>query len=205
MANNTANKSLEGEKTSKFLAAIQKYADEQKDNINNEVEQFKAEELKKATDEGLQDAYNLIHKEMDAMRTAISSEMAKRGEDGKAVLFKKRAAITNEVFEKAKEQLKQFTSSEKYEAQLLANAKEIADFFGEQSVTVYVRKQDMQYEDKILKYFTGKCTVQSATDINVGGLRAVCTDTLTMIDKTLETKLEAQKTWFYQNSGLKVL
>ena len=85
MANNTANKSLEGEKTSKFLAAIQKYADEQKDNINNEVEQFKAEELKKATDEGLQDAYNLIHKEMDAMRTAISSEMAKRGEDGKAV------------------------------------------------------------------------------------------------------------------------
>lgn len=204
MDNITANNSPNQEKTSKFLNAIQKYADEQKAQINNEVEQFKAEEIKKATDESLQDAYVLIHREMDAMRVAISSDIAKRTEQGKQVLFKKRADISADVFAKAKEQLKEFTNSEKYQAQLMADAKAAADFFGNNTVVLYVRSADAQYTDKLTAYFTGECSVQTAADITIGGFRAVCTTTRTMIDKTLDTKLEAQKDWFHKNSGLKV-
>ena len=78
------------DKTGNFLNAIQKYADEQKHKIESEVERFKREELKKAEDEGLKDAYVLIQKEMGAMRIGISSEMAKREEKSKQALYQKR-------------------------------------------------------------------------------------------------------------------
>lgn len=203
MANN-ANNTPTGDKTSKFLTAIQKYADEQRDKINSEVEQFKQAELKKAADDGLKDAYTLIHKEMDAMRTSISSEMAKYEAQGKAVLFKKRSEITADVFDRAKAKLEEFTLSDKYKEQLISDAKDIADYFGESSVTLYLRSKDMEFSDKLTSLFNGSCTAQAGSDIFVGGIRAVCYDSKIMIDKTLDTKLEEQKEWFYQNSGLKV-
>ena len=51
------------EKASAFLEAINKYAEQQRNEIHAEVEQFKEEELKKAEIEVLTDAYTLIQKE----------------------------------------------------------------------------------------------------------------------------------------------
>ena len=56
------------EKASAFLEAINKYAEQQRNEIHAEVEQFKEEELKKAEIEVLTDAYTLIQKEMAQMR-----------------------------------------------------------------------------------------------------------------------------------------
>lgn len=203
MSNNT-NMS-DNDKTSKFLTAIEKYADRQKEKINNEVEEFKKAEIKKASDEGLKDAYALIQREMAASHTSISSEMAKREDSGKKKIFKKRSEIMAEVFEKAKIKLQEYTSTDKYKDFLLEDAKEISDFFGNKTVVLYLNKKDMALSGKLTSLFTGKCSAETANDIVIGGIRALCEETQTVIDKSLDTKLESQKQWFISNSGLKVL
>ena len=52
------------EKASNFLKAINKYAEEQRKEIQKEVEDFKREELEKAEAEVLNDAFQLIQSEM---------------------------------------------------------------------------------------------------------------------------------------------
>lgn len=204
MAYNPLNYTPDGDKSSKFLDAIQKFADEQRDKINNEVAQFKSAELKNAEDEGIKDAYTLIHKEMDAMCISISSEMAKREEEGKAKIYKRRNEITQEVFAQAKKQLKNFTSSENYIKQLEQDIKEVADLFGRKSVVLKVRETDVSLLEPFLYLLQGPCSIETATDICVGGIKAMCLNNHTMVDKSLDTKLEAQKDWFYKNADLKV-
>lgn len=56
------------EKISKFVQAITEYAEEQRQKIHQEVEDFKAERLKQAEKEVLVDAYRLIQKEQTELR-----------------------------------------------------------------------------------------------------------------------------------------
>lgn len=199
------NYSVSKEKSSKFLDAIQKYADKQREKINDEVQSFKEAELKKAEDDGLRDAYNLIHKELAVRQIAISSEMAKEEDLGRSKIYARRTEITKEIFDSAKKKLSDFTSSDEYKAQLQKDAKEIANFFGNNDVVLYVSSKDAEFAKQLLNIFGGKGEINIANDIVIGGIRAVCTQTQTMIDKTLDSNLELQKEWFYKNSGLKVL
>ena len=71
------------EKASAFLEAINKYAEQQRNEIHAEVEQFKEEELKKAEIEVLTDAYTLIQKEMAQMRKEVATEISHEEVEGK--------------------------------------------------------------------------------------------------------------------------
>ena len=71
------------EKISKFVQAITEYAEEQRQKIHQEVEDFKAERLKQAEKEVLVDAYRLIQKEQTELRSNMSREMS-LGEGGPA-------------------------------------------------------------------------------------------------------------------------
>lgn len=195
------NYTVNPEKSSKFLQAIQKYADKQREKINDEAAQFKAAELKQAEDDALKEAYKLIHHELGAMHLSISSEMAKRAEAGKKEIYKRRNEITEEVFEKAKASLIKFTDSDQYKNQLQADIQEIISFFAKQAVTLYACEKDKALCTTLLPA-QGNFSVCVDKDIQIGGVRGVCGQTV--VDKTLDTKLEGQRDWFYRKSGLKV-
>ncbi|MDP4121428.1 MAG: V-type ATP synthase subunit E family protein, partial [Bacillota bacterium] len=129
-------------KTNNFLTAIEKYAKEQREQIISEVEKFKAEELKKAEDEALNDAHKLILHKMAEMHTEITSELSKREYESHKELFEKRSGITDDIFKKAAAKLVDFTKTADYEKMLLNSAKEIADLFENNDCTVYIKEQD---------------------------------------------------------------
>lgn len=192
------------ENESKFLSAIEKYAKQQRDALISETELFEKQALQKAEEEGLRDAYNLIHREQDAMKAAIAADMAKKEAEGNLVIFKKRQQITYEVFEKAKAKLQKYAKTPAYLDKLIAYAKECADFFKDSTVEICLNKQDMKYADKISKVFKGNTSVKEVSDILIGGLRVYCPERQIVVDKTLDTKLEEQREWFYINSSLQV-
>lgn len=192
------------ENESKFLSAIEKYAKQQRDALISETELFEKQALQKAEEEGLRDAYNLIHREQDAMKAAIAADMAKKEAEGNLVIFKKRQQITHEVFEKAKAKLQKYVKTPAYQNKLIAYAKECADFFKDSTVEICLSKQDIKYADKISKVFKGDTAVKEVSDILIGGLRVYCPERQIAIDKTLDTKLEEQREWFYINSSLQV-
>ncbi|MEE0264518.1 MAG: hypothetical protein UD936_02730, partial [Acutalibacteraceae bacterium] len=62
MANEKPSNNNYSENESKFLSAIEKYAEQQREALISETELFEKQAMQKAEEEGLRDAYNLIHK-----------------------------------------------------------------------------------------------------------------------------------------------
>lgn len=192
------------EKTGNFLKAIEKYADEQKRKIESEVEAFKREELKKAEDEGLRDAYALIQKEITACKTKITSDLAKKEAENNKILFERREEIKKEVFDKAEQKLKDFTKTAQYTDMLTKSAKAMAEYFGNNICILYVKEDDKDKINALTSFFNGNATVKTDSKILIGGLRGGCENMGIVLDDTLDTKLASQNDWFLENSDLAV-
>ena len=171
------------EKASAFLEAINKYAEQQRNEIHAEVEQFKEEELKKAEIEVLTDAYTLIQKEMAQMRKEVATEISHEEMEGKRKLFLQRRQITQEVFERAS----------------------IAKTLTKPGTVLLVREADLVYADRIQKAFSLPCEVKADDSIVIGGIRGSNLEMGLVADETMDSKLEAQYEWFFANSGLTIV
>lgn len=192
-------------KTDKFLSAIQKFAEEQKSQVLSEAEEFKIQEIKKAEDEGLKEAFELIQHEMASMRSNISKTNSKKAMEGKKKLFARRTEITSEVFEKAEKKLNDFTKTPDYKKYIITSAKNIFDTLKSDDVVIYVKSDDMKYAKDIITVFNNKCDVKESNTITIGGLKGHSANLGLVADETLDTKLESQREWFTANCGISVI
>lgn len=197
---------IDDKKASKFLDAINKYAQQQRNEIKNEAENFKKQELKKAQDEALKDAYKLIQKEMAQMKKKITKEHSKKEFERKKQLLDKRNQITLNVFKEAENELIKFTDSKDYKIFLQKLSKNLSNVISSsQEIYIYVKDKDLIYSEDIKKAFGKPCLVKTSNYILIGGLYAFDSNDGIIIDETLDTKLEMQKDWFKENSKLSVL
>lgn len=205
-----------------FLKAIEKYAEEQRNKIRFESESFKKQELEKAESEGLREAYTLIQREMAAIRTEISSQLSRDEMASRQKLFEKRNQMTDTVFEKVAEKLTEFTKTADYEKLLLESVKKIAQALKAEDVIFFVKESDLRFaekikfaytseilkdkkfSDKIKSAFSPSCEVKTSKEIKIGGITGRSASLGLIADETLDTKLDGQREWFYQNSGLRV-
>ena len=169
------------EKLSKFMQAINEYAQEQHDKIMREVEAQNAIELEKAEKESA----------------------------GKKALLARRNAIEKEVFERAAAKLEEFTKTDAYKTYLRRAAIEAKKAFvkcGEEhmaSTVIYIRDRDKKCSPLIKTAF-GDCTVKVDPTIVLGGLRAENAEIGRVLDVTLDVNLEQQHEWFAEHSGLTI-
>lgn len=191
--------------TGDFLAAIQEYADKQKQQIENEVEEFKQAELKKTEEESLAEAYELIQKEIAQNRTLIKTELARKEHESRAQLFKLRAEMTDKVFEGAREKLIAFTDSYQYGPKLLQGAARLAELFGKYPCVICVRERDLRFTSEISALFKTVPRIIADHSIKIGGIKGRCKALSITADETLDTLLEAQHEWFIRNSTLKII
>lgn len=205
-----------------FLKAIEKYAEEQRNQIRFESESFKKQELEKAESEGLREAYTLIQREMAAVRTEISSQLSRDEMASRKKIFEKRNAMTEKVFQGVEKKLIDFTKTEAYEKLLLDSVKKIAKALKADDIVLFVKESDLRLADKlkaaysaerlkdkklgdkIKSAFSPSCEVKSSADIKIGGITGRSAKLGLIADETLDTKLDGQREWFYQNSGLRV-
>lgn len=187
-----------------FLKAIEKYAEEQRNKIRFESESFKKQELEKAEAEGLREAYTLIQREMAAIRTEISSQLSRDEMESRKKIFEKRNQMTETVFEKVTQKLVKFTNTADYEKLILESVKRIAKTLKADDVIFFVKESDLKLADKIKSAFSPSCEVKSSKEIKIGGITGRSASLGLIADETLDTKLDGQREWFYQNSGLRV-
>lgn len=191
------------ERVSNFLQAINKYAEEQRSKIKTEIAEIKKRELEKAEAEILNDTYKLIQDEMAQIRRTISSELSKKEIEGRKALFEKRANITNSVFSEATERLLKFTKTDDYVNMLKKYAKKLSSVLTSPGTILYVKKDDLIYSEQIRKEFGEEsCTVQASDDIIIGGIRGYNVSMGLIADESLDSKLEEERKWFTENSGL---
>lgn len=191
-------------KTSNFLKAINKYAEEQRTKIKNEAENFKKEEIEKAESEILNDVYILIQKEMAEMKAKITKGISKKELDSRKNLFEKRNSITKKVFQKSKLKLLEFTKTDEYPKLLAKYAKAISSVLVKPGTIIYVRKEDLCFSDIIREAFGRNCNIETKENIKIGGIYSYNPNMGLIADETLDSKLEEQHIWFAENSGLKL-
>ena len=191
-------------KTSSFLKAINKYAQEQSNAILLEVEEFKKQEIEKATQEGINDAYKLIQKEVAQRKANITSEFARLEQDSRKNLFIKRNEIVESVFVDAKAKLVDYTSTEKYNDNIRKSAEEIATVFDNKACVVYVKDADLDKTD-IIKNVIPNAEIQVSKDIEIGGIKAFCQELSVLVDETFDTKLSDERAKFIERCKLRVV
>ena len=191
-------------KTDNFLKAIEKYAEEQRTKIESEAADFKEKELNKAEEEGLREAYVLIQKKMSDIRTQISAELSRAETASRRKTFVRRQEIEKEVFEKAAQKLREYTKTEKYLKSLLNSTKEISMAIQADDVVLKLRKEDLVHKNQIFLAFGRKCEIVETDEIIIGGILGVSKKLGMLADETLDSRLEQQHEWFFENSGLKV-
>ena len=197
------------EKLSKFMIAINEYAQEQRDRIMREVEAQNNIELEKAEKEFREESYRTIQRRTGEVRSMISREIAGKEIAGKKARLERRNAIENEVFQRAAAKLEEFTKTDAYKTYLRKAAIEARKVFagcGEEKMgatVIYIRDRDKKCSPLIKTAF-GDCTVKVAQDILLGGLRAENTEIGRVVDVTLDVALQQQHEWFAENSGLTI-
>ena len=192
-------------KTSNFLKAIKKYADEQKNAMKGEVAQLKKERINEAMKKAEQDSKRLIKTKLNEKRNEQTALLAAKTQEGQKKLFLERVNMTEEIFSLSAEKLTAYTKTDEYSSKLMESAEEIAQLFGGKDCVLYLSDADMNRADKIKALFNGSADVKADRTIKIGGIKGFCESMGVIADDTLDSKLEAQREWFTENATLSVL
>lgn len=189
------------DRVSKFVTAITREAEEQRQRIEQETKDFIASEMEKAEMEALNDSYKMIQRAVSNIRADVGSQLSSKMMENRRALLARREEILEEVLGKAGERLVAFTGTADYAAFLTASAKKALAVLRTEKPTVYLRPADMSRQAEIAAAI-GPCRFEEDAGIRLGGLRMTDEAGKIAVDDTLDTRLAAQRTWFQQNSGL---
>ena len=123
--------------------------------------------------------------------------------DTRAGIVRTRFEITERVFAAAAERLKAFTETPDYADFLTESTQRMKKFCSGKAFTVYMRTADLIHADDV-RAVSRAIDVKTDDGIRLGGLRAVCAAAGIELDDTLDARLQAQRDWFYEHSGLTV-
>ena len=193
------------ERAAKFFDAITKDAEERHEEMTRKTRETVESGLEKAKTKAHSQAQAKIERERMLKEQEFNRTVANEITQQRARLTDKRGAITDEVFGDAREKLTAFTESDGYADFLKKSAAGFAAVFPQGDVIVYVRPGDMRFADDIKNAFGRDCKVESSDEITIGGCRAGVAGGSTVADDTLDTRLEAQREWFLENSGMSVI
>lgn len=191
-------------KESKFLDAINKYAEQQKAQITQEIEDYKNTKIEQATAQGLQDAYDLIREDIARRKAVIVNDLAKKELELRNDLFHERQSLADKVFEQAKEQLLAYTKTDEYTAFLTRSINEIKEKCGTARCVISIAPFDEEKRD-LIESVLPDAQITVDPHILIGGIRANCPALGILMDDTLDARLEAQREWFIENCSMKVV
>ena len=194
----------ENTKQSKFLEAINRFAEEQQKKLLDEVSAYKAERVELATEDGLRDAYELIQREIAEKKSQIVRETAKMEQDARNELFSMRRKMTDEVIKKSEDKLIAFTESSDYADKLYQSAEKIRKIAGSGELIVSICEKDADKAEKLSELLS-PCTIKTDKSIRIGGLSAYVKDKGILLDDTYDGKLRDERARFIDSCPMKVV
>ena len=191
-------------KESKFLDAINKYAEQQKAQITQEIEDYKNTKIEQATEQGLQDAYDLIREDISRRKAVIVNDLAKKELALRNELFTERQTLADKVFDEAKQKLVAFTETDDYNRFLGRSLAEIKVKCGTARCDIAIAPSDEDKRGLISDVFPD-ARITADPHILIGGVKANCPELGILMDDTLDSRLEEQRGWFIETCSMKVV
>ncbi len=192
------------EKISKFVQAITQYAQEQRDKIHQEVENFKSERLQNAEQEVLRDSYHLIQKERVQLRNRMSREMSRRDLEARKALLAMRRDMMERVFSDAKAALNAYVETPAYVERLKSSLAALVKALPAEGTVFEISRRDEPLLEPLQSLCPPGCSIDLTDDILLGGVRGINAEAGLLADDTLDARLDSQREWFTDHSGLTV-
>lgn len=184
-----------------FFRALNEASREQKSAIFEEIENYKAQQLAEARETAQRKYDEYILEATGGFASEDGAENEKRAAELRKEVMSVRSEITESVFAAVREKLKAFTETDGYEKLLIESARKMAEICGKFPLVIFMREKDLKFSDKI-KAVSQSISVKTDESIEIGGIYGVCEEKAVRLNDLLETRLDAQKDWFYENSGL---
>lgn len=189
-------------KLDKFSSAVLKDAEEQRSKILSEIEEYKKEQMEKAEEDILHDAYVLIQNEIASIHNKQSKDISLAELDGRRKLLKLREDLTGRVFSEAAERIKEFSKTEEYKNYIVSTVKAATESLPEGGVVIEVKKDDLALAQSLIAASTRPAEVAETSNITLGGVIIVNSEKGIVVNETLDLKLSSQKDWFASSSGM---
>lgn len=183
---------------------IEQLAKLEEERLLQEAEELEQQACKQIREEAKREVESQLGKELSEITSNESITRASKHAQRKSELVKRRDQYVDEVFIAAKEKLIVFTKSKEYKQYLIKHAKSIGETYAMGNVIVYVKTEDLQYKEDIVKAYGKEVEVMASTNITIGGFIMENKADNIMVDETLDFVLENQKEWFYRTSGLTI-
>ncbi|MBO6048060.1 MAG: hypothetical protein J6P61_10015 [Erysipelotrichaceae bacterium] len=171
------------------------------DAILAEVEEVEQRTMASIQEEVKRDADLKLKQELEEMQTVASGEMAEDRILMRKKLLAKRDEYVKAIFDEARAQLIDFTSSPDYQHYLISHL-EKASAYGFASPVIEIKAEDLKYSDDIKKVFGPSVIIKINEMITIGGFILKDQETAIELNETLDFALENQDEWFKSHSGL---
>ncbi len=189
-------------KVTEFFNAINEDLQRQVNEITEEANRLKTEQLKKSEWEARKKSKAFLQNEVVGYMQSNGRLVAAAQAKAKKDLLNKRAQLEQQAFDRAAQKLRGFTKSAEYEPFVLKSAQQIASCFNGGEIVFYLRREDEPLFEKIAQIVPQPCRFEADDSILIGGCRAVSESSRLRADDTLDARLESQRDWFGEHSGL---
>ncbi|SDN25568.1 hypothetical protein SAMN05192585_11462 [Acetanaerobacterium elongatum] len=190
------------EKLQRFEDAVLSQAKQRCDEILSGVEQVKKRELTTTEDAALSNAYELIQGEVTGITVESAREISQRRFAQKQEYLHRRAALEKSIFDNVKQRIIAYTRTEEYKSYLKAAAEKLKAEFAGKDVTLSLMPGDQPLEQLVRNSFQAPCKVVFTDAITLGGIVLTDNSNGYISDLSLDTVLNDQRDWFYQNCRL---
>ncbi|CDZ24452.1 hypothetical protein CCDG5_1338 [[Clostridium] cellulosi] len=191
-------------KLDKFSSAVLKDAEEQRSKILAEIEEYRKNELEKAEEEILHDAYVMIQNEIASIKNKHSRKISLAELEGRRNQLILRDQLVGKVFEEAAAKIAAFTKTDGYRQYMIDLVKKSCDQIPEGSIIISVKKDDLFLSSDLIAASGRDAKVEANAVIQLGGVLVSNPEKGIVVDETLDLKLNNQKDWFISVSGLSI-
>lgn len=184
----------------KFSSAVLNEAGERQKELIRQLEQEKEQRLAQKEKELARRKQKAISSGMEKLKHDTAFSVARHRADLKKNLYLSRDKIAERVFREVEENVRAFVGGAEYETYLRRLTEVESELFVQGETVCTARKEDLE---RLKFLLAGKNVVfeETSEDI-IGGFVLKNVSAKLYADCTLRTRLEEQKQWFYENSGM---
>ena len=188
--------------SSEFLRAIEQTAGKEREDIESRISEYTAQRERQSRENA-----EKIYADYIREKAEEHSATGGGGEHNASRRVRERIAaarqeIEDRTFDSAAKKLAEFTKTPAYRDYILDSAKQMIRIASGSPLTVFARGEDMKFAGDI-GALSPDVTVETDDTIVTGGIRAVSEGARLFMDDTLDTRLQAQREYFREFSGLK--
>lgn len=192
---------IQQSKINSFINSIKETAEEKRAAISTETQHMLDSETAEMEAQAKKAADDYVNAKTASIKLEAGRRISESASECRKNVFSRRNEIADKTLSSVAEKLGEFTESEEYKAFLFGCAEKILDDFGSGNVTLLLRPEDMKFKAELEAKFPN-ASVSQDDSIRIGGLKGINSIVTLLIDDTLDSRLEQQKRWFEENSGL---